>query len=334
MAFNGSGTFNRIYNWVTDKGNSVAVTASRMDAEQDGIATGLSNCITKDGQTTISANIPFNSKKITGLGNGSARTDSIALGQVQDGTYTTLGTVGGSADTYTASPTPVLTAYPSTIASYTIKINADNTGASTLNVNALGAKDIKKYDGSGAKLALIAGELQQDQIYNIVYDGTDFIVLELTKRIGDTVQADSTSFGAVATGTTIVPNDDTIPQITEGDEYMTKSITPTNSSNKLRIRIVAPLTHSTAGTILIGALYQDSTSDALKAVFSGRDAGVNSGTLMVFEHFMTAGTTSTITFRFRAGSSNAGTTTFNGIAGGRKFGGVSGGLITIEEIQV
>lgn len=59
MAFNGSGVFNRLYNWVTDKSNAVPVTASRMDAEMDGMATGLSSVITKDGQTTTTARIPF-----------------------------------------------------------------------------------------------------------------------------------------------------------------------------------------------------------------------------------------------------------------------------------
>jgi hypothetical protein len=59
MAFNGSGVFVRLFNWATDKTNSVAVTASRMDSEMDGMATGLSTCITKDGQQTTTARIPF-----------------------------------------------------------------------------------------------------------------------------------------------------------------------------------------------------------------------------------------------------------------------------------
>jgi hypothetical protein len=87
MAFNGTGTFLRLYNWVTDKINLVPITASRVDAEMDGMATGLSNCITKDGQTTITANIPFNSNKNTGLGNATARTDAINVGQVQDNQF-------------------------------------------------------------------------------------------------------------------------------------------------------------------------------------------------------------------------------------------------------
>ena len=82
MAFNGSGTFNRIHNCVTDLANSVAITASRMDTEQDGFATGLSNCITKDGQTNPSANLPMNSKKHTGLAAGASAGDSVRYEQV------------------------------------------------------------------------------------------------------------------------------------------------------------------------------------------------------------------------------------------------------------
>src|SRR5512139_390154 len=59
MAYNGSGTFARIYSWATDKTNSVFATASRMDTEHDGFATGLSTAICKDGQTTTTAVIPF-----------------------------------------------------------------------------------------------------------------------------------------------------------------------------------------------------------------------------------------------------------------------------------
>jgi len=68
MAFNGAGVFLRLYSWVNDKAGGIKITASRMDAEFDGIATGLTNCITRDGQTTPTANIPLGGNKITGLG--------------------------------------------------------------------------------------------------------------------------------------------------------------------------------------------------------------------------------------------------------------------------
>ena len=77
MPFNGSGTFTRVHDWVTDRINGIKILAARMDEEFDGIATGLSNTVTRDGQSTISANIPFNNKRITGLADATAATDAL-----------------------------------------------------------------------------------------------------------------------------------------------------------------------------------------------------------------------------------------------------------------
>jgi hypothetical protein len=168
MAFNGSGTFVRLYTWATDKINSIPITASRIDAEDDGFATGLSNCITKDGQTTVTANIPMNSKKFTGLTVGTARTDSISLGQVQDGTYTALGTTGGSADAYTSTPSPTITAYVAT-QRFSAKIHATNaTTTPTLAVSGLTAATIKKFNSSGSEVAVAASDLIVGTIYDFM----------------------------------------------------------------------------------------------------------------------------------------------------------------------
>jgi hypothetical protein len=86
VAFNGSGTFNRIYNWVTDKSNTVPVTASRMDAEMDGMATGLTTAICRDGQSTATARIPFAAG--IGVSDGSAGTPAINFtGDANSGIY-------------------------------------------------------------------------------------------------------------------------------------------------------------------------------------------------------------------------------------------------------
>jgi hypothetical protein len=169
MAFNGTGTFVRLYNWATDENNSIPITASRMDDEFNGIATGLSNCITKDGQTTISANIPFNSKKITGLAVGSARTDSINVGQVQDGQFTYLGTTGGAADAYTLSPSPAITAYVVPMR-FWVKVSATNATATPyLQISAIGtpASDavIKKLAVNKSEVAVIAGDMVANGLY-------------------------------------------------------------------------------------------------------------------------------------------------------------------------
>lgn len=84
VARNGSGTYVRVHDWTTDAAAGVAITASRVDAEADDMATALSESIARDGQTTITANIPFASFKLTGLGSGTARTDAANFGQVTD----------------------------------------------------------------------------------------------------------------------------------------------------------------------------------------------------------------------------------------------------------
>ena len=67
MPFNGSGVFQRVRNWVADATAGIKIRADYHDNEDDGFAAGLTNCITRDGQSIITQNIPFNSKRITGL---------------------------------------------------------------------------------------------------------------------------------------------------------------------------------------------------------------------------------------------------------------------------
>src|SRR5947207_7497220 len=59
--------FVRLRNWVADAAAGVKIRADYHDIEDDGFADGLTQCITKDGQTTILQNIPMNSKRIVAL---------------------------------------------------------------------------------------------------------------------------------------------------------------------------------------------------------------------------------------------------------------------------
>jgi hypothetical protein len=147
---------------------------------------------------------------------------------------------------------------------------------------------------------------------------------------GAVVQVVNTETGAVATGTTVIPFDDTIPQNTEGDQYMSLAITPTDAGNILLIDVVVQLSHSVAAWDA-AALFQDSTANALAAIVAYQDLA-GAGMTLHFRHKMTAGTTSATTFKVRAGGQAAGTTTFNGQAAGRIYGGVMASSITITEI--
>jgi microcystin-dependent protein len=84
----------------------------------------------------------------------------------------------GSNDTYVITLTPAPTSY-TTGMMIRFKPNTRNTGACTINVNGLGNKSIKK-EGT---LDPADGDLEAGQIYNLVYDGTNFQLMNLKGSI-------------------------------------------------------------------------------------------------------------------------------------------------------
>lgn len=76
MPFDGSGTFNRVMNWVNDAAAAIKIKADRHDLEDDNFAAGLSNTLTKDGQSQPTANIPMNGKRLINLGAPTTGTDA------------------------------------------------------------------------------------------------------------------------------------------------------------------------------------------------------------------------------------------------------------------
>ena len=193
MSYNGSGTFN-----INTAGQPVVtgttITSTAFNLLTADLASGLTTALTKDGQTTPTANIPMGTFKITGLGAGSAATDAAQYGQLQAGA-TTIATVSGT-DTLTGTLSPAPTAY-ATGNLFSFVAVATNTGAATINLNSLGAKSITK---SGVT-ALAAGDIVSGQLYLIEYDGTRFQLINPS-----TLTVSSISFGSTgltpATATT------------------------------------------------------------------------------------------------------------------------------------
>jgi len=146
---------------------------------------------------------------------------------------------------------------------------------------------------------------------------------------GSIVQVATYATGAVATGTTTIPWDDTIPQITEGTEFMTLAITPTSATNILIIQVTLQIGFNGADWTTV-ALFQDSTANALAATSTNLSS--NFGNPQTFNYKMTAGTTSSTTFRVRGGAGSAGTVTINGSASARRLGGVMASTMTIYEV--
>ncbi len=86
------------------------------------------------------------------------------------------GTIGtaGSGNAYTATTGRTIASYVTGLA-LVIKADRLNTGAATLNINSLGAKDIRDCAG----LALRWADIRANGVYHLVYNGTLFIALNI-----------------------------------------------------------------------------------------------------------------------------------------------------------
>ncbi|MBK9427319.1 MAG: hypothetical protein IPN63_08005 [Gammaproteobacteria bacterium] len=149
---------------------------------------------------------------------------------------------------------------------------------------------------------------------------------------GETVQVRRNQTGATASGTTTIPSDDTIPQNTEGTEFMTQAITPRSAANMLHVHHSA-FYSLTATASVIGAVFQDSTANALAVrVITTPASGLCNRFLR--RSFNASRTTSATTFKFRAGGNYASTIRINGGSRQRFFGGVAAAVMQVTETMV
>lgn len=151
---------------------STLIESAKFNNIINDIATALTLCVLKDGTQTFTAHLPLGGFKITGLGNPTASTDAVNLRSVQNQTGAYSATVGGTVDAITLTPSPAATAYAAG-QRFSFIASGANTGATTVNVSALGAKSITKRGTT----ALAAGDIPANALVTIQYDGTRFQLL-------------------------------------------------------------------------------------------------------------------------------------------------------------
>lgn len=149
---------------------------------------------------------------------------------------------------------------------------------------------------------------------------------------GQVVQSVRLVDGAVATGSTVIPFDDTIPQSSEGDQYMSLALTPQSALNLIEVRAVGFFASSIIDN-WIAALFRDTGADAVRAMSSRSQAAGSPFAPANLEYRIVAGAVATTTFKLRAGPASAGTLTFNGSVAGRRLGGVFNSRMEIQEIM-
>jgi len=132
-----------------------------------------------------------------------------------------------------------------------------------------------------------------------------------------------------------IPQDNSVPQLNEGNTYMSLAITPTSASNKLRIDIVFKGATNKTNSGIIVALFNTDTH-ATNALNTASCQGDTSDTMqtIAFSHWMTAPVTTAMTFVVQGGiGEGTGTLTFNGEGGANIFGATEHSSVTISEIE-
>ena len=123
---------------------------------------------------------------------------------IQGQTWTAF-TTGGVSGTYTLTPVPAIAAYAAG-QKFSVTFSAASSTTNTINVSALGAKSLKMYDSTGTK---VASSFAINQVSDIVYDGTDFVMLNPPQSIltggtftgaiiGTTINGTTMQYGGVA----------------------------------------------------------------------------------------------------------------------------------------
>ena len=200
MARNGSGTYSNPYpNFVS----GTVISSSEVDANNSDVATALTQSIAVDGQSTVTASLPMNANKFTGLAVGAAATDSLNLGQAQAEAMIWCGTAGGSANAITLSPTPAITAYAAGQRFVWMASGSVNTGATTVAISGLSAIALQDNGaalvaGNHAASKMFLGILNTTstmQIMQVQSSGTDPLIISSLTVSGTSLLTGVTTHG-------------------------------------------------------------------------------------------------------------------------------------------
>ena len=218
MARNGSGTYSNPYpNFVS----GTVISSSEVDANNSDVATALTQSIAVDGQSTVTASLPMNANKFTGLAVGAAATDSLNLGQAQAEAMIWCGTAGGSANAITLSPTPAITAYAAGQRFVWMASGSANTGATTVAIS--GLSTIALQDNGAA---LVAGNHAASKMFMGVLNTTSTVQIMQVQISGTDpllVSSLTVSGTSLLTGVT-THGDDVVSDTDSTDDLGTTSV--------------------------------------------------------------------------------------------------------------
>lgn len=141
---------------------------------------------------------------MTGLGTPTVLANPVRVTDLQTQTVTAYTTAGTStAYTLTTFATGVAL---TTNERWTVKFNATAGSSPTLNRDSKGAKSLMYYNASGTKTACTSSQIVANLISDVIYDGTDYVVLDPVISSNATSSSVSTSTGSSSIDFTSIPS--------------------------------------------------------------------------------------------------------------------------------
>lgn len=211
-------------------------------------------------------------------------------------------------------------------------LSADTTGRTKMADAFLTAAKLQLTLISGLAASTLLGET--DVLFGSDASGTVF-----HKFPGDVLRPSGSIIGVVGATpytastdiTTVVPNDGTIPQITEGTQILTVTITPKFSTSFIRVFSTGcGATSSSLVQAYNASLFRSPTSNALQTCESQGNTWLSP---YVLDYIDTAGTTSPITYTVRVGVPSAATLRMNGYTSSSAYGAAMQCTLVATEIK-
>jgi hypothetical protein len=210
----------------------------------------------EDLNTTDASNTArFPERQAASTVNNGARALEGLIARHRDDINGTL-TAGGTTDVLTLASNKTLTAYAEGQV-FIFEAASTNTASPTLNVDSLGAKTIVWPDGSG----LVGGDILANSRISVVYDGTNFQLLNISRPIYllQTEQATTSGSTAEFTG---------LPTWIK-EMVLTFAGVSTNGTNELLVQVG----DTTSGYITTGYSGVGSRIEAAAVVTNGETTG-------------------------------------------------------------
>ena len=166
------------------------------------------------------------------------------------------------------------------------------------------------------------------------YNGTEFrkYAGNVVVPPGTVIQTQYAEYTANTNITAVLPSDDTFPQITEGTEILSLSITPRFATSKILLKFDGTI--SASAIIGVGAaFFRVPLSNAIRSCEVVIPAGVYREQ-MAMSALDAPATASAITYTVRVGPGTAGTIRMNGAHTQRMHGGAQACTLVAQEIKV